>query len=419
MRLGGQTKLFHLGGVPLVGNLETGGIVGLTKEGELLCRAMAERDVPEGEVPLGCVELVEHLRASGYLGEPGSGPATTTLRSAYLHVTQRCNLHCRFCYSEDDGRNALPDPSTEDLKTAIELLATMGARRLIISGGEPLLRADLPDLARFAREAGFGEIVVLTNGLLVTRESVLPLRDAVDCLGIAFDGCGPDDVAYLRGSQRFGRLVDAVRTSLDAGIAVRIMPTLHAGNLGDLDRYAELARSLGASLGFSLLTAPLSELGDLALGEKDLAALGRRAACGGVGIEDPLATGGIAARRACGAGVRTLSVAADGTIYPCHMLHDTRLAMGSAFTDDADAVRSSEVAQMFSKLDSGDIERCESCSLRHLCAGGCRARAFLDTRSVTACDPYCELSRSYYERVGELLEKRYGSRGGERDAVRT
>ena len=411
MRLGSQTELFCLGGIPLVGNLETGGIIGLTNEGDSLCRVMKRRDVSEDEIPASCLELAEHLRSGGYLSESEGEPAPAALRSAYLHVTQRCNLRCRFCYSEDEGRNVLLDPSTEELETAIELLATMGARRLIISGGEPLLRADLPDLARFAREAGFGEIVVLTNGLLVTNESVLPLRDVVDCLGIAFDGCGPNDIAHLRGSQRFERLVDAVRTSLDAGFAVRIMPTLHAGNLGDLDRYAELARSLGASLGFSLLTAPLSELGGLAIGEKDLATLGRRAATGGIGIEDSLSGGGIAVRRSCGAGVRTLSVAADGTVYPCHMLHDTRLAMGNAFTDDADAVRSSEVAQMFSKLDSDDIERCESCSFRHLCAGGCRARAFLDTGSITACDPYCALSRSYYECMGELLRRRYESGG--------
>lgn len=407
MRLGSQSELFCLGGIPLVGNLETGGIIGLTKEGDRLCRAMKERDVSEHEVPASCLELAEHLRAGGYLSESEGEPAPAALRSAYLHVTQRCNLRCRFCYSEDEGRNVLPDPSAEELETAIELLATMGTRRLIISGGEPLLRADLPDLARLAREAGFGEIVVLTNGLLVTRESVLPLRDVIDCLGIAFDGCGPDDVAHLRGSQRFGRLVEAVRTCLDAGIAVRIMPTLHAGNLEDLDSYAEIARSLGASLGFSLLTAPLSELGELALGEKDLAALGRRAAMGGIGIEDSLSSGGISVRRSCGAGVRTLSVAADGTIYPCHMLHDPRLAMGNAFTDDAEAVRTSEVARTFAAFDAADTERCGACSFRHLCAGGCRARAYLNTGSVTACDPYCALSRSYYECMGELLRRRY------------
>ena len=47
MRLGSQTALFDLSGIPLVGNLDTGGIIGLTREGELLCRAMTERDVRE------------------------------------------------------------------------------------------------------------------------------------------------------------------------------------------------------------------------------------------------------------------------------------------------------------------------------------------------------------------------------------
>lgn len=74
-------------------------------------------------------------------------------------------------------------------------------------------------------------------------------------------------------------------------------------------------------------------------------------------------------------------------------------------------------------LDTGGIigltrEGCGSCPLRHLCAGGCRARALLSSGSLTARDPYCELSRSYYECMGSLLRKRYGPGGGERDAVR-
>lgn len=418
MRLGSQTALFDLSGIPLVGNLDTGGIIGLTREGELLCRAMTERDVREDEVPTFCSELVEHLKAGGYLSGFERGPVGPRLVSAYLHVTQRCNLRCRFCYSEDAGRNTLPDPDAGSLGRAIELLAAMGARRLVISGGEPMLRADLPELARAARDAGFEQVVVLTNGLLVTRDSVTPLQGIVSCLGVAFDGCGPDDTAHLRGEQRFERLASAVRTSLDAGIPVRILPTLHAENLCDIGRYEDLARSLGASLGFSILTAPLSELNDLAFDEKDLARLGRAAARGGIGIDDGLSGGGISVRRSCGAGTRTVSVAADGTVYPCHMLHDERLSMGNAFTDSASEILASPVAKTFARLGSGDIEGCGSCPLRHLCAGGCRARALLSSGSLTARDPYCELSRSYYECMGSLLRKRYGPGGGERDAVR-
>ena len=418
MRLGSHTAQLCLAGIPLVGNLETGGIIGLTGEGERLCQVMSERDVDPGEVPAGCTELVRRLEIGGYLREPADVPERGRLRSAYLHVTQRCNLSCRLCYSEDEGRNALPDPSLDDLRAAMALLAGLGARRLVVSGGEPFLRDDLSDVTRAAREAGLEEVIVLTNGLLVTEKGLAALGDTVSCVGVAFDGCGPEDAAHLRGAQRFERVVGAVRACGAAGVPVRIMPTLHAGNIRDLDRYAELARSLGASLGFSLLTAPPAELGDLAIEEGQLAELGRRAAEGGIGVSDDLSGGGLSARRSCGAGTRTLSVAADGTVYPCHMLHDPRLAMGSAFGGDADGILSSPVAALFSSLDVSCLEGCGSCSLRHLCGGGCRARAFLASGSPAAHDPYCELSRSYYERVGELMRARWGPRGGERDAVR-
>lgn len=417
MRLGSHTAQFCLAGIPLVGNLETGGIIGLTEEGRRLCHTLSERDVDALEVPAGCTELVRHLESGGYLDEHGKAPGGTRILSAYLHVTQRCNLSCRLCYSEDEGRNALPDPSLDDLVAAMALLSELGARRLVISGGEPFLRADLPDVARAARDAGIEEVVVLTNGLLVTERSLRPLRSAMSCVGVAFDGCGPKDTAHLRGSQRFERLVGAVRACTAQGVPVRIMPTLHAKNLGDLDRYASLARSLGASLGFSLLTGSPEELGDLAIEEAHLSELGRRAAERGVGIADSLSGSGLAARRSCGAGTRTLSVAADGTVYPCHMLHNPRLAMGNAFADSTDKIISSPVATLFLSLDAGNLERCGSCALRYLCGGGCRARAFLATGSPYACDPYCELSRSYYERVGELLRDRCGPEGGGGDAV--
>ena len=260
--------------------------------------------------------------------------------------------------------------------------------------------------------------MVLTNGLLVTRESVLPLRDAVDCLGIAFDGCGPDDVAYLRGSQRFGRLVDAVRTSLDAGIAVRIMPTLHAGNLGDLDRYAELARSLGASLGFSLLTAPLSELGDLALGEKDLAALGRRAACGGVGIVDPLATGGIAARRACGAGVRRTAwpQTEPSTPATCCTTRASRWAMPSRTTPTPYArARWRRCSRSSTRVTSSGASPAPSATSAPVAAA--RERSRHEKRHGVR--PLLRALALVLRARGRAAGKTLRSRGGERDAVRT
>ncbi len=411
MRLSPDTTLFSLGGVPLVGNLATGGVIGLTREGAALCHELAERDVAASEVPEGCAELVRHLERGGYLeGAPLPRPR---LRSAYLHVTQRCNLTCRLCYSEGDDRNRLEDPTLDELARAIGLLADLGCARLTVSGGEPFLRPDLADVARRARAAGIDEVVVLTNGLLLDEKNVAPLAGLVSCIAVAFDGTSPDAPAHLRPSQNFERLVAAVGTVRAAGIEARILPTLHAANLADMPRYERLTEELGASLGYSLLTAPARSIAGLALDEAQLRELGERSAASGLPGEDPAGSGApaLGVRRSCGAGVRCVSVAADGTVYPCHMLHDRRLAMGNAFTDSPASVMGSSVAATMRALDVATFEHCSSCDVRHLCGGGCRARALMATGDLRGRDPYCELSRAYYGAVGRGIGTRFGERG--------
>ena len=64
-----MTICCNLGPIPLVGNLESGGVIGLTDEGSSLCDRLMKEDVAESEVPDGCRELVEHLKLGGFLAE--------------------------------------------------------------------------------------------------------------------------------------------------------------------------------------------------------------------------------------------------------------------------------------------------------------------------------------------------------------
>lgn len=410
MRLSAATSLFSFGGIPMVGNLATGGVIGLTPDGAELCRALKDRDVASREVPRSCEELVEHLRAGGYLAEaPSPEPR---LASAYLHVTQRCNLACLFCYSEGDDRNRLADPSVDDLRRAFDALVALGCRQLTISGGEPFLRDDLAQIASLARDAGISKVVVLTNGLLVTRERLEPLSGIVSCIAVAFDGCAEDSPAHLRGNQNYERLVRAVGSILSAGIEARVLPTLHAKNLDDMPRYRKLAESLGASLSYSLLTADACRLGDFALSPAQLRRLGVTAVSEGLPDNDSVEAPALAARRSCGAGVRTVSVAADGTVYPCHMLHVRELDMGNAFHDPIDKILGSDVARSMRRIDAQAIPSCSRCDAHLLCGGGCRARALMTSGDILGPDPYCELSRSYYEALGKLLARRFMVGGG-------
>lgn len=396
MRLAEHAVLFEMGGIPMVGNTETGTLVGLTAQGADLVRAMARRDVAAFEVPPACVRLSEYLLAHGFCSavEP-SGP-----RMAYLHVTGRCNLSCAGCYSADAGRNRAPDPSREELARASRVLAGLGVSQLVISGGEPLVRDDLPCVLADARAHGIGRISVLTNGTLVSAGRLEALAGLVDVFSVSFDGAASTAPARVRGAQRFDRLVRAVGDIRDAGFAVQITPTLHAGNIEDVPAYLALGERLGASVGFSILSGGPEALGELMPGPACCERLAELMASCGAAIEADAGgfepAGQLAARARCGAGRRGVSVAADGVVYPCHMLHDPSFALGCAFTDDPESIRDAIRAFTLPKVDA--IDTCSDCGKRYLCGGGCRARAYRASGDLAGCDPYC----TYYRRALEI-----------------
>ena len=113
MHLGEHIVRFSMGSIPVVGNTVTGAIVGLTPGGAQLCDRMLEQDVAEAEIPNDCRELVEYLQAHGFLASQNA-VRETSIKSAYLHVTNRCNLDCIGCYLRDSARNRAEDPSLED-----------------------------------------------------------------------------------------------------------------------------------------------------------------------------------------------------------------------------------------------------------------------------------------------------------------
>lgn len=392
MRLGSHIVRFDLRGIPVVGNTITGTLVGLTPEGAALCDAMLERDVAGEDIPVECEELVSYLAAHGFEEDTGTSEAPC-LSSAYLHVSNTCNLSCVGCYSADCNRNRAADPSLDDLRHAVDVLANLGATRLVISGGEPFLRKDLPEITRCARERGMANITVLTNGTHCSDEALAKLAGSVDVVSVSFDGASKESPAYIRGGQLFEVLVDTVKRIQTAGIQTHMLPTLHARNIQDVPAYIELSKQLGCTVGFSLLSGSRTNLGNLMPNEPCLieladamVAVARKG--GAASIDDafnPMRA--LSVRACCGAGKTSVSVASDGTVYPCHMFHKSELALGNAFTDGASAI-ADNLAQ-FTMPSVNEIEGCLSCENRYFCGGGCRARAYDERGCMTRRDPYC------------------------------
>ena len=409
MRLSSSCVRFSLGEIPVVGNVETGAIVGLTAEGAQLCDAMRERDVPIQDVPDSCSDLIGYLRSAGFVGEASDGRRVDAvthgphrISSAYLHVTNCCNLSCVGCYSRDDARNRAADPSCDELCHALDLLAALGVKRLVISGGEPFIRRDLPELLRRARGNGVSYIAIITNGTLLTWEMVNSLKGLVDVISISFDGASAQSPAYIRKMQLFDALVDAVHLVQDAGIRAHILPTLHARNTDDVPAYLALAEKLGVTVGFSLLSGGTRELGALCMTAGCLVELAERMEAVTLSqaetdaLGEDVWSGALRARVRCGAGRTNISVAADGSVYPCHMLHYPELKLGNAFTDTADALQ--EALSSFHLPVVDEIDGCRSCEKRYLCGGGCRGRSMAEYGRLDARDPYC----AYYNHAIDL-----------------
>ena len=119
---------------------------------------------------------------------------------ALLEVTKRCNLHCTYCFA--DGGSAEKDPPLQEMKEAVrDIVSQCGSPLLQLSGGEPTLRDDLPELIRFAKEAGCSYVQLNTNGIRLAEDPAFAkaLAEAgLDIVFLQFDGTRDDIYQNLR-----------------------------------------------------------------------------------------------------------------------------------------------------------------------------------------------------------------------------
>ncbi|MBB3171341.1 radical SAM/SPASM domain-containing protein [Parvibacter caecicola] len=400
MKLNCHAALFRFASIPMLGNTSTGCIVGLTQTGLALCEKMLQEDVPKEKAFQEEPQLCQHLLDAGFC-DSNVAESRHQPKSAYLHVTQRCNLNCIGCYSANELRNAANDPSATDLKKAINQLQHVGISHLIISGGEPLLRNDLEEIAKHAKEnCGISAITVLSNGTLITKERARALSRYVDKIAISFDGCSSDSIPYIRGSQRFDQLCTALEAVVDSGTTGHIIATVHAKNYDDMQQYLQLADRYGVSVNFSLLSCRPSneQISDLIPNPQAQADLSRTLiSCSSTTMVDDSPLGpSLVARSSCGAGCTCLSVDSDGSVYPCHMLHFPEFRMGNCYAEDIACILEDDIAQWFQSFDSVAIPHCNECPYLRLCGGGCRARAFYASSDIAAPDPYCPMYKTYF-----------------------
>lgn len=414
MKFKKSAVLFDIGGVPVIGNFDNGSIIGLTGEAAAFCRQVMAQGVEPNEVPQCHEELFAALVAGHFFDDPSQPPQPKTM-SAYLHLTQRCNLHCVGCYSLDCGRNRLADPSLENVKRALEQLAKNGCNTVVFSGGEPFLREDLGEILRYAREVcGIPVLQIITNGTKVTAQALEAVKPYVTGIAVSIDGYSHQQPTYIRDKGIFGSVVDAVVMCRDTGIQTSILPTVHTKNYDRMADYVKLSRELNVEISFSLLTcSPMDQAlsrwlptpEQLSAIAMELIQIGME---GNVSVNDMPIGNGMDARKSCEVGCKIVSIGADGTVYPCHMLHDPALSMGNVFETDLAVILDGDLARHCRSLHVDQFEGCKDCEHRYLCGGGCRARSYYVHKNLTSHDFYCPMTKTYFGWLSENLHNMYG-----------
>lgn len=148
--------------------------------------------------------------------------------------TRRCNLHCAHCYTDSMDR-AYPDElSTSEAISMVEAIAASGSPVLLISGGEPLRRPDILEVAGHARAAGM-RVVLSTNGTLLTEETAEALaRVGVSYVGISIDGPPAVHDRFRGHLGAFAASMAGIEACRAAGLRVGLRVTLTRANVHEL-----------------------------------------------------------------------------------------------------------------------------------------------------------------------------------------
>lgn len=268
-------------------------------------------------------ELDEEMTAAGMIA----------LRQVFLHVTRACNLLCSYCYFA--ARHPFPDEmSAEEYRALWPALVALRPRKIVMTGGEPLLRPDILELLRDLQTADPEHRVLRclnTNGHLVTTELAQAMVGLVDEVRVSLDGMAVRNDAQ-RGEGNFEAAVRALDTCYAVGFEPKVLVTVTAQSVPDLEELLCFLmqrkitrinlnpfRPLGRGRGHSDWRVPQAAV---------RAAVQRAWQRCFPGRPLPPEPPEVAVQHQCGVG-HFLNILPNGDVFPCHVLTDRAFRCGN------------------------------------------------------------------------------------------
>jgi len=343
------------------------------------------------------------------------------------NVTRRCNLACQHCYASSGKSSGGPELTTSEGMALIDDLSLFGSPVILFSGGEPLVRPDLPELAEYAVSKGM-RAVISTNGTLITDSLASRLKSVgLSYIGISLDGLKKIHDKFRRQSGAFDKALAGIRSSREAGIKTGLRFTITRWNARDIPRIFDLIEDehiprvcfyhlVYSGRGSKLRADDLDHAetrhivdliidctSDLHRHDRKIEVLTVDNHCDGPYLylrmlkeknpktKDVMKLLQMNGGNSTGVGIGCVSW--DGTVYPDqfwrnHPLDNVRKRPFSRIWTD---LTNPLMAQLKDKKKHV-TGRCATCRFLDVCGGNFRARAEAVTGKIWGCDPACYLT---------------------------
>jgi heme b synthase len=337
------------------------------------------------------------------------------LRMIAWEVTRSCNLNCVHCRAAAERGPYEGELTTKEAMRLIDGIVSFSKPVVILTGGEPLLREDIFELARYGTDRGL-RMVMAPNGTLIDSEKAAALKaSGIQRTSISLDGATPESHdCFRRVEGAFAGALRGIQHLKEAGMDFQINTTVTKRNFGELPDILNLAVRLGAVAHHIFLLVPTGrgkELDGQAISaaeyekilhwfydQREKFPLQLKATCApqyyrilrqrtkeeGKKIT-PQTHGLDAMTRGCLGGIGFCFISHRGEVQPCGYLE-----LPSGKVREKGIREIWEKSPVFKKLRdfSGYKGRCGQCEYIRVC-GGCRARAFEKTGDFLSEEPLC------------------------------
>ncbi len=336
-------------------------------------------------------------------------------------ITDECNLRCRHCLLDCSPEPRVGHVAKEPLMEIIASFARLGGKRLMLTGGEPLLHPDWPAILSFAcsREE-FTEVCLQTNAVLLSEphvDALARLSDGRLSLQVSLEGPTADTNDVVRGPGNYQRIVKGLRRLIEAGLGqnTRLAFTEMRHNFDELPRMFDLAEELGLGQLITgtmvcggraeddnVLAMPTPEQYRRLLDRYCSDAVFRNAyrERGNVAAIEWYEAGADSTEPGCSC-IETPFISAAGRMYPCVMLLSDEYSVENVHGRGLEKAIDSALPLWSSLPDihrrrRDALESCEDCPGRSHCNGGCMGRAYAAHGKFMAPEDRCSLRRAVY-----------------------